>query len=153
MFRPILLLISTLLLVGCRSNSPARFIKSVSCYADYSTVEWSELCDKYDKPDISTWSESIDMQIIDDFPESIACQYWYILQKARTDFHQKSLPLRDYIGESDIKTLDNTEAMFDTVFVRCVTQEYYMRLLPEVYNEVMKPAIDKLTGELTRNTY
>jgi hypothetical protein len=38
--------------------------------------------------------------------------------------------------------------MFDTVFVRCVSQEYYMRLFPEMYNETMKPAIDKLVIEI-----
>jgi hypothetical protein len=38
--------------------------------------------------------------------------------------------------------------MFDTVFVRCVSQEYYMRLIPEMYNEVMKPALDELAEKL-----
>jgi hypothetical protein len=29
-----------------------------------------------------------------------------------------------------------------------VSQEYYMRLFPEMYNEKMKPAIDELVIEL-----
>ena len=37
-----------------------------------------------------------------------------------------------------------TEAMFDTIFVRIVTQEYYMRLFVDVYNAVMPQAIDEL---------
>jgi hypothetical protein len=44
-----------------------------------------------------------------------------------------------------IGVIEHTEALFDTLFVRCIEQEYYMRLLPEMYNEVMTPAIDKLT--------
>ena len=80
----------------------------------------------------------------------IACGYWHILQNARTDFHQKSLPLRAELSEEAILALDKAESMFDTIFVQCVSQEYYMRLFPEMYNEVMKPAIDELIKELNR---
>ena len=38
--------------------------------------------------------------------------------------------------------------MFDTVFVRCVSQEYYMRLFPEMYNKTMKPALVELAEKL-----
>ena len=78
----------------------------------------------------------------------IAANFWHILQNARTDFHQKSLPLRENASKDVINALNKTEAMFDTVFVRCVSQEYYMRLLPEMYNETMKPAIDELVEQL-----
>lgn len=87
-------------------------------------------------------------QIIKDFPIGISVEIWHLLQNARTDFHQKSLPLRAEASENIIKALDRTEAMFDTVFVRCVSQEYYMRLFPEMYNETMKPVIDELVIEL-----
>jgi hypothetical protein len=56
--------------------------------------------------------------------------------------------LRAKASNNAINSLDRTEAMFDTVFVRCVSQEYYMRLFPEMYNETMKPAIDELVIEL-----
>lgn len=78
----------------------------------------------------------------------ISTEIWHFLQNARTDFHQKSLPLRAKASKNIVVALDNTEAMFDIVFVRCVSQEYYMRLFPEMYNETMKPAIDKLVNEL-----
>ena len=42
--------------------------------------------------------------------------------------------------------------MFDTVFVRCVSQEYYLRLFSEMYNETMKPAIDELVVKLANLT-
>ena len=82
------------------------------------------------------------------FPNEICAKYWHLLQNARTDFHQKSLPLRAKASKNAINSLNRTEAMFDTVFVRCVSQEYYMRLFPEMYNETMKPAIDELVIEL-----
>ena len=54
-------------------------------------------------------------------------------------------------SENVITVINRTETMFDIVFVRCVSQEYYMRLLPEIYNETMNPAIDELVCELANN--
>ena len=51
-------------------------------------------------------------------------------------------------SENVITVINRTETMFDIVFVRCVSQEYYMRLFPEIYNETMNPAIDELVCEL-----
>ena len=56
--------------------------------------------------------------------------------------------MRAEASNNVINALDWTKAMFDTVFVQCVSQEYYMRLFPEMYNETMKPAIDELVIEL-----
>ena len=142
--------ISILTLVGCSADIKTEFIKSVSGYSDYSTVDWGELGDKYYRPNTADWSAEVDSLIIEEFPMEIACGYWHLLQNARTDFHQKSLSLRTKASKTEIDTLNKTEAMFDTVFVRCVSQEYYMRLLPEMYNEVMKPAIEELIKELNR---
>ena len=88
--------------------------------------------------------------IIKDFPIEISAEIWHLLQNARTDFHQKSLPLRAKASKNIVIAIDNTEAMFDTVFVRCVSQEYYMRLFPEMYNETMKPALDELVEKLNK---
>ena len=142
--------ISILTLVGCSADVKTEFIKSVSSYSDYSTVDWGVLGDKYYRPNAADWPAEVDSLIIEEFPMEIACKYWHILQNARTDFHQKSLPLRAEASKNELDALDKSEAMFDTIFVRCVSQEYYMRLLPEMYNEVMKPAIDELIKELNR---
>ena len=151
MNRKFLLLILFLpFIVGCSSNHNAEFVMDISCYSDYSTVEWHELRDKYYRPNTADWSPEIDSLICDGFPMELACEYWHLLQNARTDFHQKSLPLRVEASKEMVDALDKTEAMFDTVFVRCVSQEYYMRLFPEMYNEVMKPAIDELVTEINQ---
>ena len=108
----------------------------------------SELSDKYYRPNTADWLAEVDSLIVEEFPMEIACEYWHLLQNARTDFHQKSLPLRAKASKNIVVALDNTEAMFDTVFVRCVSQEYYMRLFPEMYNETMKSALDELVEKL-----
>lgn len=144
MRRPIYILITLFTLTGCVADSRTNFVKSISCYSDYSTVDWCKLGDKYYRPNTADWPAEVDSLIIEEFPMEIACGYWHILQNARTDFHLKSLPLRTKASKNEIEALDKVEMMFDTVFVRCVSQEYYMRLLPEMYNEVMKPAIDEL---------
>jgi hypothetical protein len=136
------------LLVGCGDNRRTAFVEDIGCYSDFSTVDWDSLRDRYYRPNTADWPADVDSMIYEDFPMEIACEYWHLLQNARTDFHQKSLPLRVRVSEDVIAFLNSTEAMFDTVFVRCVSQEYYMRLFPEMYNETMKPALDDWVEKL-----
>ena len=143
-----ILVVVALALTSCNNEAKREFVVSISDYSDYSTVDWSEQSEQYYPPNTADWSEGIGAQIIKGFPMETASEYWHILQNARTDFHQKSLPVRVGATASTTALLDKTEAMFDTVFVRCVSQEYYMRLFPEMYNEVMKPAITELTQKL-----
>lgn len=144
----LLKMLSVILLISCSDNHRTSFVKDIDCYSDFSTVDWDGLRDKYYHPNTADWSLEIDSLICDGFPMEIACEYWHLLQKARTDFYQKSLSLRVEASKEMADALDKTEAMFDTVFVRCVSQEYYMRLFPEMYNETMKPAIDELVEKL-----
>ena len=148
MRRYLLILFACVLVTSCKQDSTTEFVKEIRCYSDYSTVVWSDLSEKYYRPNAGDWDSEMNKRIIKDFPIEISTEIWHLLQNARTDFHQKSLPLRAETSENVIKALDRTEAMFDTVFVRCVSQEYYMRLFPEMYNETMKPAIDELVIEL-----
>ena len=142
------ILFASVLVTSCKQDATTEFVKEISCYSDYSTVAWSDLSEKYYRPNAGDWNSEMNKRIIKDFPMEIACEYWCLLQNARTDFHQKSLPLRAKASKNEIDALDKAEAMFDTVFVRCVSQEYYMRLFPEMYNETMKPAIDELVEKL-----
>ena len=138
------LLFAVTLIVSCKLNTTKLFIKDISCYSDFSIVNWSELSDKYYRPNTADWDSSVNNRITNEFPGEIASEIWYLLQNARTDFYQQSLPLRAKASKDVINSLNRTEAMFDTVFVRCVSQEYYLRLFPEMYNETMKPAINEL---------
>ena len=148
MRRYLLILFASMLITSCKQDTTTEFVKEIRCYSNYSSVAWSDLSERYYRPNAGDWDPEMNKQIIKDFPIEISAEIWHLLQNARTDFHQKSLPLRAEASENIIKALDRTEAMFDTVFVRCVSQEYYMRLFPEMYNETMKPAIDELVIEL-----
>jgi hypothetical protein len=140
--------ITILTLAGCSVDIKTEFIRSVVNYSDYSTVDWDDLGDKYYRPNAADWPTEIDSVICEGFPMEMASRYWHLLQNARTDFHQKSLPLRAKASQNVIESLNNVEAMFDTIFVRCVSQEYYMRLFPEMYNETMKPALNEMVDKL-----
>ncbi len=151
MKKMIYVVIAVLALVGCSADVKTEFVRSVSNYSDYSTVDWSALGDRYYRPNTADWPAEVDGLIVSEFPMEMACEYWHLLQSARTDFYQKSLSLRAIASKNIVVALDNTEAMFDTVFVRCVSQEYYMRLFPEMYNETMKPALDELVARLNND--
>ena len=139
-----------MLITSCKQDTTTEFIKEIRCYSDYSTVAWSDLSEKYYRPNAGDWDSEMNKRIIKNFPTEISAEIWHLLQNARTDFHQKSLPLRTKASKNIVVAIDNTEAMFDTVFVRCVSQEYYMRLFPEMYNETMKPVIDELVKKLNK---
>lgn len=148
MRRYLLILFASVLVTSCKQDATTEFVKEISCYSDYSSVAWSDLSEKYYRPNAGDWDSEMNKRIIKNFPTEISAEIWHFLQNARTDFHQKSLPLRAKASKNIVVALDNTEAMFDTVFVRCVSQEYYMRLFPEMYNEMMKPALDELVEKL-----
>ena len=148
MRRYLLILFASMLITSCKQDTTTEFIKEIRCYSDYSTVAWSDLSEKYYRPNAGDWDSEMNKRIIKNFPIEISTKIWHLLQNARTDFHQKSLPLRAKASKNIVVALDNTEAKFDTVFVRCVSQEYYMRLFPEMYNETMKPALDELVEKL-----
>ena len=148
MRRYFLILFAGMLITSCKQDTTTEFIKEIRCYSVYSTVAWSDLSEKYYRPNAGDWDSEMNKRIIKNFPTEISAEIWHLLQNACTDFHQKSLPLRAKASKNIVVALDNTEAMFDTVFVRCVSQEYYMRLFPEMYNETMKPALDELVEKL-----
>ena len=148
MRRYLLILFASVLVTSCKQDATTEFVKEIRCYSDYSSVAWSDLSERCYRLNAGDWDPDMNKQIIKDFPIEISAGIWHLLQNARTDFHQKSLPLRAKASKNIVVALDNTEAMFDTVFVRCVSQEYYMRLFPEMYNETMKPALDELVEKL-----
>lgn len=147
----ILLLSATLLSCSGNNNTKKEFVEDISCYFDFSTVDWDAVSKMYYRPSTGDWDAIMDDVIIEDFPMDMATNFWHLLQNARTDFHQKSLTLRAEASESLREAIDKAEASFDTVFVRCVSQEYYMRLFPDMYNETLKPAIDELMEGLSEN--
>lgn len=136
----------------CRFNCSSNVwenMRNLCSYYDYSTVNWERIDTLFYRPNEANWSESIQARIRKGFPPEIAAEYWHCLQNAKTDFHQQSMPVRLIVSNRGRDVLDQIETMFDSVFVRCVEQEYYMRLFPDMYNEVMQPAMDNLFQQLS----
>ena len=138
-----------ILLYSCGRNSQ-DVLSDIAVYYNYSTVDWERIDTLYYRPYTADWSNEIEQRIHPDFPQEIAAEYWNSLQNAKTDFHQRSLSLRAVSLPAVGEALDHAEAAFDTVFVRCVEQDYYMRLFVDVYNEVMPSVLDSLCLHISR---
>lgn len=147
------LLLPTILVafIGCaKQDSTSVAQKELSKFYNYSTVDWALIDTLYYRPYNCDWSEDIGAQIASDFPMEYTSKYWHRLQNAKTYLHQQTLPLR--IGASDafIEQLNRTESALDSVFVRIVSQEYYMRIFVDCYEEIMPIEIDKCFETLTK---
>ena len=112
-------------------------------FYNYSTVDWALIDTLYYRPYNCDWPEEIETQMHPDFPSEEACTYWHLLQNAQTYMHQQTLPLRSGASDAFLEQLSRTEATLDSVFVRIVSQEYYMRLFVDCYEELMPQEIDK----------
>ena len=142
-----------LTLTGCRGikkDSIGMTQKELSNFYNYSTIDWAMIDTLYYRPYNCDWPDAIGAKIGSDFPMENTSKYWHRLQNAKTYLHQQTLPLR--IGASDefIKQLNHTESALDTIFVRIVSQEYYMRIFVDCYEEIMPLEIDKCFETLTK---
>lgn len=143
--------LAVVILMGCAKQDSANVAqKELSKFYNYSTVDWALIDTFYYRPYNCDWSEEIGVQIAPDFPIEYTSKYWHRLQNAKTYLHQQTLPLR--IGASDafIEQLNRTESALDSVFVRIVSQEYYMRIFVDCYEEIMPIEIDKCFETLTK---
>ena len=138
-------LLSVLLMLSActKQDSVTMAQQELAKFYHYSTVDWAKLDTLYYRPYSCDWSDEIDAQIHPDFPPKYAGKYWHRLQNAKTYLHQQTLPLRSGATDEFIAQLDNTESALDTVFVRIVSQEYYLRLFVDCYQEIMPEEIDQ----------
>jgi len=133
-----LIMVAALAFIGCtKQDSVSVAHNELGKFYSYSTVDWARIDTLYYRPYNCEWSEDIRAQIAHNFPFEYTSMYWHRLQNAKTYLHQQTLPLR--IGASDefIEQLNRTEAALDSVFVRIVSQEYYMRIFVDCYEEIM----------------
>lgn len=131
-------------LTGCaKQDSVSVAHNELGKFYNYSTVDWARIDTLYYHPYNCDWPEEIGAQIAPDFPFEYTSKYWHRLQNAKTYLHQQTLPLR--IGSSDefIEQLNRTESALDSVFVRMVSQEYYMRVFVDCYEEIMPQEVTK----------
>ena len=114
-----------------------------------STIDWALLDTLYYRSYSCDWPDEIGAQIHPDFPHEYAARYWHRLQNAKTYLHQQTLPLRSGTSREFIAQLNHTESALDSVFVRIVSQEYYMRIFVDCYEEIMPQEIDQCFEQLT----
>lgn len=142
------LALSACALFGCRpTERSARvdFFRETAPLHSYATASWAELVEDYWRPNKGDWNQEVEKQLEETaFPYEIAAAYWEQLQSAREFVHQRSLPLRAVAAPELVERLDRLEAAFDTVFMRCISESYYMRLLPDIYDEVIPERLDVL---------
>ena len=137
-------LFAILMLSTCaKQDSKTIAQHELAQFYNYSTVDWTKLDTLYYRPYWCDWPDEIDAQIYPDFPPEYAGKYWHRLQNAKTYLHQQTLPLRSGASNEFIAQLNHTESALDSVFVRIVSQEYYLRLFVDCYQEIMPEEIDK----------
>ena len=118
-------------------------LSTMASFYSYSTIDWCDIDERYYRPYNCDWPEEIGARILPEFPLEFVGPYWNRLQNAKTFFHQQTLPLRAVAPAIAIQQLDRTEAMFDSLFVYTVSQEYYLRIYVDCYEELIPAEIDK----------
>lgn len=138
------LLITLLLFPSCaKQDSKSIAQNKLQRFYNCSTVDWAKLDTLYYRPYNCDWPDEIGAQIHPDFPPEYAAKYWHRLQNAKTYLHQQTLPLRSGASEAFIDQLNHTESALDSVFVHIVSQEYYLRLFVDCYEETMPQEVSK----------
>lgn len=145
-------LLVSVIFLGCTSSPERRFAREISAFTDYSTIDWDSTIEYFF--DIYEWNkercEQFYAETSDDMLEFEVSLDFGNLRSAQKAFHHKSLPLRATASEDMLVVLNNTEAMFDTVWLRYLKRDYHEELMKDTYNEVMGPAISNLINELNR---
>ena len=122
-----------------------RFIESVSMFDNINHTTKEEFPRLVNDP-IELDSESkrcidslgTDMEIVMSMRASCDMMKAYV--------HLKGMALRAVAPEETVEALDRFEAAFDTLFHRCVSQEYYLRLFQDCFNETIPDALDSLVA-------
>ena len=144
MRKSLLIGLVVVILMGCtKQDSVSVAHNELGKFYNYSTVDWARIDTLYYRPYNCDWSEEIGAQIAPDFPIEYASKYWHRLQNAKTYLHQQTLPLRIGVSDAFIEQLNRTESALDSVFVRIVSQEFYMRLFVDCYEEIMPQEVTK----------
>lgn len=149
--RTFFILFFFLALTSCTPKDSESIAKAeLQKFYNYSTVDWCRLDTLYYRPYNCDWPEEMEARMCPDFPSEYACKYWHRLQNAKTYLHQQTLPLRSGASDAFLEQLNRTESALDSVFVRIVSQEYYMRLFVDCYEELMPEEIDKCFQTMTK---
>ena len=149
--------LTSVLLTSCggassRESVQADFVRFTSQLSDHSYVDWEEFDKISTEQYTADWEESI-QQILDstEFPIEKATALWATLRNAKALVHKESLALRSFLTEDAMGAIDSLETGFDKVFLKIISQEYYMRVFPDCFDEVIPPLLDKMVKKLAED--
>ena len=157
-----MVLLASMLATGCCRSSQqvnnelrdeliVEYMRMLSDFYDCSLVSWDYFTELELHQNKSDWGPQVTKVMDDSWKDFEATSmYWEMLQNVKVYLHCESLPLRALTGPKVAKELDNLEAAFDKVFVEMVSQEYYMRVFQDVYDETIQPQIDRLTKTISK---
>ena len=139
-----LIMVAALAFISCtKQDSVSMAHNELSKFYSFSTVDWDLIDTLYYRPYNCDWPDEIGARIAPDFPFEYTSKYWHLLQNAKTYLHQQTLPLRIGAPGEFIEQLNYTESALDSVFVRMVSDMYYLRSFVDYYEEIMPQEITK----------
>jgi hypothetical protein len=144
---------AALILSGCCRHSEflkADYMNHVSQFYDCSFVDWDSFTDVNQYS--SDWGQEADALIHESWKgHNAASVYWDRLQNAKAYLHRHSLPLRAVSNSRVRRDLDRLEEGFDKAFIDMVSQDYYMRVFEDVFDETVPARIDSLVEILSKH--
>ena len=160
----LLLLFIVTFLAGSSCNHPSQtqayelrdslivdYMTYAATFYDSAFVDWDSFIGLGINQYAADWSPEIDKVIDPTWREcDAAALYWDRLQSAKISLHCKSLPLRAIATKGLVKELDAIEQAFDDAFVEMISQEYYMRIFQDVFDEIFSARVDHLAVTLAK---
>lgn len=122
-----------------------RFIDSVSMFDNINHTAGEEFPRLVNDPiDLDPECERCIDSLGTDF--GVAMGIRETCNRMKAYVHQKGMALRAVAPKETVEALDRFEASFDTLFHRCISQEYYLRLFHDCFNETIPQALDSLVA-------
>ena len=159
----LILFISTLLEGSCcnrtsisrtdelRDSLLVEYMSYAGLFYDSSFLDWNSFTDLDIIQNKADWGTEVENLIHPTWRgHEAASIYWDRLQSAKICLHCKSLPLRAIATDRMLKEMDALEEAFDEAFLTMVTQEYYLRVFHDVFDETFAPKVDGMTVTLAR---
>ena len=134
-----------------RDSLIVDYMTYVAVFYDSAFVDWDSFTSLGINQYAADWSQEIDKVMDPTWREcDAAALYWDRLQSAKICLHRKSLPLRTIASKGIVKELDTIEQAFDEAFVEMISQEYYMRIFQDVFDEIFSAKVDHLAVTLAK---
>lgn len=127
----------------CERRITADVMQHLSELSDYAYVDWNK---KQTVVDMMGWQHP---SMVPDFPMEEAQRMYVDCRNLKVWVHHVAVPLRCINGARVNKAIDDLESGFDTLYVRFVSQDYYLRERQEVFNGVIPALLDSLVVLLT----